>query len=188
MNRLLILSFAFVLFTGCNGRDEHKYNTAPIEPCTGHIEVNCTLVSPILGFDTSFTKTDVNTIILKRYKYDDNFNTFIDSTTYDSSDIFTSGYSGGTRVFHRNAKISDRYDYRVILPTTNNIFELHSTKAIPTTMSVPCHQPGPYCAYRAEYVLVDGVQTIVAPLGILGTTSISFSTVEKTKLSYLLIK
>lgn len=185
MNRILFFSFAILLAIGCK-----KKGNAPAEPqdVDCYEEKTCNYVHPMIVFSEDYNISDVDTIILKRYKYNDNFNTFIDSEMHGSKDMFTSQKNNGIYKVHEKTRISDRYDYIVTVPALDTSFYIHSSVIPKKTQTVECGTPGyASCFSYADSIKID--QTFVRGklMYELGKSEKSFTNAELFQ-SFILIE
>lgn len=185
MNRILFLSLTILLAVGCK-KNENPYTEPQDEEC--YEEKTCNYVHPMIVFSEDYNTDDVDTIILKRYKYNDNFNTFIDSEMHGSKNMFTSQRSNGIYKVHEKTRISDRYDYIVMVPALDTSFYIHSSLIPQKMQTVECGTPGyASCFSYADSIKIDQTSIKGKLMHELGNSEKSFTDSELFQ-SFILIE
>ncbi len=121
-------------------------------------EVTCTDTNIEIGF-VGFAKSDFDTVVLRKYQPDDNYQHLIDSTVFfnDSSTIFQSNDTIRVSVGYQPDGIKAGNDWQIYLPRKNRIISISSIKS--EQESIKCHftftKSQCYCINKIYSVKLD---------------------------------
>ena len=72
-----------------------------------------------------FSSSDADSFVIKKFTKGSNFSSLIDSTLIDTSNALYQRNNDTTEVFSGNATLSSKFDYQIILLSSNNVISIN---------------------------------------------------------------
>lgn len=147
MNRILLaLLAASVVYIGCR-----KEGTTPISVSTCDTVRECVKMPALLKF-TGFSTADLDTVIFRKYSYDNDFTTQLS----EEIKLFTVEELNDDAPL--KLMINDSFDYVIEVPATDKKYLIHSAPIPLILDTFKCGeitQYSPPCASYAPYIMVN---------------------------------
>lgn len=157
MNRILLALLATIaVYAGCS---KTKTSTTSSKGCDTII-INCEEVNSYLAFHWEFKPGDLDTMIIRSYKYNDGFKTLTGENIYTGSET----NSGDANHHYPDIRIENQNDYTIELPGINRTFYIHPGLIEDKTDTLLCPRHGPpheYCISWPYYYTIDN-DTVIA--------------------------
>lgn len=151
MNRIILALLATALvYAGCKKKETQTSSTG-----CDTIIINCEEKTSYLAFHWEFKPSDLDTMVIRSFKYDDGFNTLIKENIYTGTETDL----GDANHYYPDIRIENRYDYSIELPGINSTIYIHPGLIQDKTDTLICPRHGPpheYCYSWPPYYVVDG--------------------------------
>jgi hypothetical protein len=151
MNRIILaLLVASLMYAGCRKKETQTSTTG-----CDTIIINCEEKTSYLAFHWEFKPNELDTMVIRSFKYDDGFKTLTEENIYTGAEI----NSGDANHHFADIRIENQYDYTIELPGINRTFFIHPGLIQDKTDTLICPRHGPpheYCFSWPPYYVIDG--------------------------------
>lgn len=152
MRTLLFSLLCLFLLVGCK-KDESNPQNSNTNTNNDTCFTQCKIVPMPVLFSNSFSPDEIDTVIVKKYTYGDNFTQLEADTTYTLAD--TIRYSDPGMLGFTELQLRGDYDYEIIIPATGHTFRISNITYPEKYLNHDCSHPR-NCYVNANGYTVTG--------------------------------